>query len=236
MMINKCVLPKLLACFALVNLFSPVAAEAAANETTYAILKPAAERGDIPAQFSLGYLYEHGAGIQQDIPQAIYWYTQAAKNDHIDAQYRLSSLYVSKKNAVRNPSKALRWLEKAAKQGHLEAQYQLGKRYLSGNSIEKNQSLGYRWLESAKEGGHIEAENLLTSSRLQQRIEKNSLVIKSRRANIRQGPGKQHNVIIMIRRGDKVQLLTDGRRWAQVQVDKTGDIGWVARHLITKPK
>lgn len=37
-----------------------------------------AEQGDIEAQDELGYMYEHGEGVEQDYAKAIQWYEKAA--------------------------------------------------------------------------------------------------------------------------------------------------------------
>lgn len=230
-MINKCVIGLIITCASSISF-----AELPKGEATYTILKPAAERGDIPAQYSLGYLYEKGAGVKQNFQQSTYWYTQAANHDHMEASFRLSILYLHPNNKkLRDPNKALRWLEKAAEKGHLQAQYTIGKRYHEGNGINKNTKLGLQWLEAAKEAGHLEAENYLAKIGREAKTKTSPRVVKSRRANIRKGPGREHKVLIMLRRGDKVELYPGKGYWARVKVNITGAEGWVARHLLKKP-
>lgn len=47
----------------------------------FAILKPAAERGEPWAQLRMGVAYELGAGVPKDIPTAIRWYSLAAAQE-----------------------------------------------------------------------------------------------------------------------------------------------------------
>ena len=52
-----------------------------------------AEQGYADAQLKLAYLLEEGTGGTQNIPQALVWYEQAAKQEQPDAQYRLGRLH-----------------------------------------------------------------------------------------------------------------------------------------------
>lgn len=52
-----------------------------------------AERGDVDAQFNLGWRYETGDGVGQDWVQAVYWYRKAADQGHDYAQNNLGVCY-----------------------------------------------------------------------------------------------------------------------------------------------
>ncbi len=49
----------------------------------------AAEQGDAEAQYLLGYMYEKGNSVPQDIQKAEHWYSMAAAQWHAGAEYRL---------------------------------------------------------------------------------------------------------------------------------------------------
>ena len=49
----------------------------------------AAKQGDDKAQYKLGFMYEKGKGVEEDIIQAVKWYTIAAKSGNIDAKKAL---------------------------------------------------------------------------------------------------------------------------------------------------
>ncbi|KAL7747521.1 hypothetical protein RI367_007113 [Sorochytrium milnesiophthora] len=76
-----------------------------------------------PAQYMLGWVYEHGAGRAQDLPQAVHYYQTAATNNQSpagpssEAMTALGRLFMSGKGVPRNMSKAVEWYLKAAEQG-----------------------------------------------------------------------------------------------------------------------
>lgn len=55
-------------------------------------LEEAAKRGDAKAQYSLGYMYEHGEGVKKNIDGAIKYYQLAAKQGHKNAQTALKNI------------------------------------------------------------------------------------------------------------------------------------------------
>ena len=52
----------------------------------------AADKGDADAQFSLGWLYEHGEGVPTSMTQASEWYRIAAGQGDVNAQAALVRL------------------------------------------------------------------------------------------------------------------------------------------------
>jgi len=60
--------------------------------TALANLLPAAVQGDPSAQFLLGGMYQDGAGIPPDAPQAYLWWTLAAGQGHLEATQFLARL------------------------------------------------------------------------------------------------------------------------------------------------
>ena len=100
--------------------------------TALAELEPAAQAGDAAAEYYLGVLYDHGAGVDRDHRTAAEWYEKAARQDHLDAQFKLGMLYrdgagsPGDPNAVRpDPAAAARWFTPAAQTGHVQASYEL---------------------------------------------------------------------------------------------------------------
>ncbi|OQW90883.1 MAG: hypothetical protein BWK79_18480 [Beggiatoa sp. IS2] len=132
-----------------------------------------AQAGHAEAQYTLGWFYVQGQGVEQDFTQAIYWFQQAAQQGDAKAQYHLGQLYADTQNKL----KAAYWNTQAARQGHLSArqdqmrlfvkaaeqgsaqlQYTLALIYAS----KKNQpdclkrTLG--WLQRAAQNGHVKAQ------------------------------------------------------------------------------
>jgi hypothetical protein len=53
----------------------------------------AAEQNYPDAEFSLGYMYEQGEGVNRDYREAKRYYTAAAQQGHATAENNLGSLY-----------------------------------------------------------------------------------------------------------------------------------------------
>ena len=51
-----------------------------------------AYKGDALAQTALGFMYEHGRGVEVDVASAVSWYRKAAAQGSSDAQNRLDEL------------------------------------------------------------------------------------------------------------------------------------------------
>ena len=113
----------------------------------------AAGKGDIQAQYDLGWAYwQHG-----DYANALPWIKAAASRGHVEAQYQLGLAYLNGQGTVQNYRAALEQFTQAADQGHLEAQYQLGIFYRDGLATLRNRETAYVWLNIAAARGHIDA-------------------------------------------------------------------------------
>ena len=53
----------------------------------------AAEQGHVGAQSKLGFIYQHGQGVDVDYKKAIEWYEKAAKQGQPEAQFNLAGMY-----------------------------------------------------------------------------------------------------------------------------------------------
>ena len=53
----------------------------------------AAEQGDAAAQFSLGWMYANGRGVEQDDELAVLWYRKAAEQGQASAQKNLDIMF-----------------------------------------------------------------------------------------------------------------------------------------------
>ena len=74
-----------------------------------------AEDGDADAQFKLAGLYKVGRGVEQNIEEAVAYYTKAAEQGHVDAMYKLAAMYASGDGVERNADTALKWHMQADK-------------------------------------------------------------------------------------------------------------------------
>ena len=55
-------------------------------------LKPEADKGQLDAEYAIGYMYYYGQGVVEDRKKAWYWITRAAKSGQVDAQQAVKIL------------------------------------------------------------------------------------------------------------------------------------------------
>ena len=90
-----------------------------------------AVKGDMIAQFCLGFMYKHGESVAADNKKAKEWYERAASQGYAPAQNNLGVMYVriyesAKKKDPKTRETAVSWFEKAANQNYRPAQHNLG--------------------------------------------------------------------------------------------------------------
>ncbi len=87
---------------------------------------PLAEAGDATAQNSVGALYDHGLGVDEDDAEAARWYQLAADQNLPLAMRNLANMYASGHGVAFDKSQAEYWYEKAASLGDPVAIKRLG--------------------------------------------------------------------------------------------------------------
>ena len=85
-----------------------------------------AEQGHAQAQNSLGYMYDAGNGVSQDLEEAAKWYRKAAEQVEASAQFNLGVMYDRGEGVPMNSKEAVKWFRNAAEQGLAQAQRHLG--------------------------------------------------------------------------------------------------------------
>ena len=78
----------------------------------------AAEKGDVSAQFSLGWMYDKGVGVPLNDKIAVKWYTLAAEQGYAIAQENLGAMYAFGRGVPKDYVKAYKWGELAAAKGY----------------------------------------------------------------------------------------------------------------------
>ena len=124
-------------------------------------IRISAERGDADAQFSLGFMYASGKGVQQDYQEAVKWYQKAAVQGLAEAQYNVALMYSKGKDVVRDYRKAFKWFRKAAEQGFAQAQLALGIMYDNGYGIPQDCKKAAQCYRKAAEQGSASAQHTL---------------------------------------------------------------------------
>ncbi|WP_126456613.1 SH3 domain-containing protein [Sulfuriflexus mobilis] len=179
----------------------------------YCIWQPLADAGDADAQYNIGWLYHNGYGLAVDDRQALYWWQQAATQKHNDARLALAALYTHGGIGV-------------------------------AAAIDKAIPLYIDSLTSGDEEVRLILRNLLLTDKKSRQLLAGHLkisdwrqlgdirTVKSKRANIRQGPSLGSAVIHVLDQGDSLLALSRQGRWLQVVVTQTGLGGWVHASLL----
>jgi len=126
--------------------------------TAYRGFRRFAEQGDAKAQYHLGTLYEHGAGVPQDYASAVGWYRSAALKGNAAAQSSLGYMYHTGKGVPRDYAEAGWWYRRAAEQGEDFAEYNLGVMYFDGEGVPRDYAEAMRWYRRAAGRGNELAE------------------------------------------------------------------------------
>jgi hypothetical protein len=92
-----------------------------AGETGIKELKILAERGDVAAQLTLGFVYNRGMDVAQDYQEAVKWYHLAAEQEDEAAQYELGYMYVYGEGVIQDYVLGYMWWNIAASNGYEDA-------------------------------------------------------------------------------------------------------------------
>jgi len=112
-------------------------------------LRVRAEAGDAGAQFNLGLRYAVGAGVPEDLAEAVRWYRLAADQGDASAHYNLGLRYENGQGVPQDDAEAVRWYRLAADQGHAIGQYNLGVKYANGEGVPQDFVQAHMWANLA---------------------------------------------------------------------------------------
>jgi TPR repeat protein len=121
-------------------------------------IRAKADKGDAESQFGLGVAYAFGAGVPEDIKEALKWYRKAADQGKTAAQYYLGLAYARGKGVAKDSAEAAKWYRKAAEQGYAAAQFNLGWMYDTGDGIARDSAEAVKWYHKAAEQGDALAQ------------------------------------------------------------------------------
>lgn len=119
-----------------------------------------AEQGNADAQYELGWNYENGNGVEQNLEEAVKWYRKAAEQGHCYAQFNLGVCYENGDGVEEDYEEAIKWYRNAAENGCAEAQCNLGW-YYKHNAIDRDQEEAVKWFRKSAEQGCVEAQFFL---------------------------------------------------------------------------
>ena len=124
--------------------------------------KPLANKGNLEAQFWVGFLYERGMGVAEDRAAAISWYVTSAAREYAPSQRNLALLEAGKGNH----KKALKLLTQASENGDHIASWKLAGNYrgtLQGWGVKKNLGEARYYEKLAAEQGNPGAQRLINA-------------------------------------------------------------------------
>ena len=114
------------------------------------ILYRKAAKANIPeAIHNVGFLYQHGLGVDKDQTEAIIWYTKAANLGFARSQYDLAWMYHEGQGVKKDFSIAFNLLKQAAAAGISRAFYNIGTMYSNGEGVQKDYTLAYAYIVSS---------------------------------------------------------------------------------------
>lgn len=119
-----------------------------------------AKQGDAQAQYTLGMMYQNGAGVAPDDSQARYWLEKSAYQDEVKAQAELGRMYLTGFGGEQDAEKGNYWLKHAADQGDLTGELYWGMIYHDSTDPQKFQK-AQEYLNKACAAGKQEACELL---------------------------------------------------------------------------
>lgn len=98
----------------------------------------AAERGNADAQSNLGFMYEHGQGVDKNDQKAAKLYRQAAEQGDMVGQYNLGLSYFFGRGVPEDENQSVIWFTRSAEGGYSNARYRVGNAYAGGLGVSKN--------------------------------------------------------------------------------------------------
>ena len=96
-----------------------LALEAAiAEDLNIPMHKVNAGKGDAVSQFTLGWAYATGNGVQTDPEESVEWYRKAAEQNHVKSQFNLGMMYYNGTGVPKDLTFAYAWWKVAGSNGH----------------------------------------------------------------------------------------------------------------------
>ena len=131
--------------------------------------RKAADKNFCVAQNNLGFMYDSGIGVKQDIERAFELFKAAAtdpagKTMDPYAQVNLGRAYELGRGTKVDYAEAAKWYHEAADAKIPEAELRLGMMYKRGLGVPRDEKLAASWLKRAAFHGNTPAKNLLYGS------------------------------------------------------------------------
>ena len=133
------------------------------------ILKQAAELGNAESQYTLGYCYQSGIGVEQNSEKAIEWYSKSAEQGWNDGLYAMMMAYGSGNGVQQDFNKAFSFALKCAENGDGTCMFNVINCYKEGMGTDKDIDKVLEWairLGKLQNPENLQKSGYITSSRL----------------------------------------------------------------------
>jgi TPR repeat protein len=131
------------------------------HEESLAALKRSAELGYPDAFASVGYVYEHGIGVEKNTAEAIRWYEKGVEKNDIWSANNLGLAYLNGEGVEKNLDKARELFLNAAAQNNSASLQSLGYIYHNGIGVPKDDTIAAGWYEKAMQQENYKAQTML---------------------------------------------------------------------------
>lgn len=119
--------------------------------TALRLWRPIAERGFVPAQVNIAWMYHTGTGVTQSYSEAVKWYRQAAQQNDMIAENNLGVLFENGQGLDKDFKQAYELYQRSADHGYAQGQYNLATLYYLGKYVPKNIDKAILWYKKAAE-------------------------------------------------------------------------------------
>jgi uncharacterized protein len=122
------------------------------------LCRQAAEKGSPMATYEMGYLFETGDGVRQDLAQALEWYRRGAAMGDAASESALGLFYEEGTGGVSEDWKAAAaYYQSSAQQGFAKGEYRLARAYRFGIGVPCDLQEAAKWYDRAAQHGMEEA-------------------------------------------------------------------------------
>ena len=121
------------------------------------LVQQAAEAGNPTATYEMGYLYENGDGLPQNMAEAARWFRKGAAMGEPRSESALGQLYEQGQQVPNDWVAAAGWYIKGAKQDDPASEFRLGRAYQYGIGVPLDLSAAVEWYDKAAAQGEGQA-------------------------------------------------------------------------------
>ena len=133
-------------------------------EKAFKLFKQAADAENAYAQYSLGYMYYNGQGVDEDKKRGVSLILKAAGEENEDALEwleengdEMQSVMADGFYELEDYGEAFALYMKTAENGYAHGQYSVGFMYANGEGVDKNEALAVNWMQKAAKQEHEDA-------------------------------------------------------------------------------